>query len=119
MPLTKALVAFGEERYKTALELLYGVREHAIEFGGSEAQRDVLDRTLLEAAVRSGSGALANALASERVHLNPDNPYNWSKMAEALRLSNALSRAADSDVQSQALRSRVAKAIDGEIFATI
>ncbi|WP_045836519.1 tetratricopeptide repeat protein [Hyphomicrobium sp. 99] len=111
LPLAKALVAFGEERYGTALELLYGVRENAIEFGGSEAQRDAIDRTLLEAAIRSGRANLANALASERINLNPHNPYNWSKMAEALRLSNAVERARESDTRSQALKAEVFQAV--------
>lgn len=112
LPLAKAFVAFGEERYQTALELLYSVRENAIEFGGSEAQRDAIDRTLLEAAIRSGRANLANALASERVNLNPQNPYNWSKLADALRLSNAVERARESDTRSQTLRSEIFQAVN-------
>lgn len=111
-PLARALVAFGEDRYETALDLLYSVRENAIEFGGSEAQRDAIDRTLLEAAIRSGRFNLAGALASERVNLNPSNPYNWSKMAEALRLSQALERAGESDARSQSLRDEVLRSLD-------
>jgi len=112
LPLAKAIVAFGEDRYETALDLLYGVRENAIEFGGSEAQRDAIDRTLLEAAIRSGRANLAAALASERVNLNPNNPYNWSKMAEALRLSQALDRASESNARSQSLREEVLRSLN-------
>ncbi len=103
LPLARGLLAFGEEKYDVAVNELYAVREHAIEFGGSEAQRDAIGRTLLEAAVRSGRTSFANALVSERVHENPGNPHNWSKMAEVLRLSHALDQAAASEARSKAL----------------
>lgn len=111
LPLTQALVAFGEGRYGAAVDLIYAVRNRAIEFGGSEAQRDVLDRTLVEAAIRAGRSDIANALASERVHINPNNPYNWSKMSEALRLSHAVRRAADSAATAETLRRNTRSAI--------
>ena len=43
-------------------------------FGGSHAQRDVLDLTLIEAAFRSGQANLAAALASERVEARHESP---------------------------------------------
>ena len=43
---------------------LRGVREFAHRFGGSHAQRDLLDLTLIEAALRSGQAALAKALCA-------------------------------------------------------
>jgi hypothetical protein len=103
LPLVRGLLAFGEEKYADAVDELYAVREHAIEFGGSEAQRDAIGRTLLEAVVRSGRTSLAKALVSERVHDNPCNPHNWSKMAEVQRLSHALDQAAASEARSKAL----------------
>ncbi len=103
LPLTRGLLAFGEGKYGDAVDELYAVRERAIEFGGSEAQRDAIDRTLIEAAVRSGHTSLSKALASERVHDNAGNPHNWSKMAEVLRLSRALDEAAASEAKSKTL----------------
>jgi hypothetical protein len=50
------------------------VRPVAHRFGGSHAQRDVLDLTLLESARRSGDAALARALAAERVARKPESP---------------------------------------------
>ncbi len=50
-----------------AVRLLRPIRNIAHRFGGSHAQRDVLDLTLIEAALRSGQKALAAALAAERV----------------------------------------------------
>jgi hypothetical protein len=43
------------------------LRSHAHRFGGSHAQRDVIDLTLIEAANRSQQKALGAALAAERL----------------------------------------------------
>jgi hypothetical protein len=45
-------------------------------FGGSHAQRDVIDWTLTEAAVRGGMRNLAEALANERLAQKPHSPIN-------------------------------------------
>jgi hypothetical protein len=50
------------------------VRGIANRFGGSHAQRDVLDLTLIEAALRAGQQDLAKALAAERTTAKPDSP---------------------------------------------
>jgi hypothetical protein len=44
-------------------------------FGGSNAQRDVIDQTLLEAAKRSGRERLARAVVSERNLLRRESPW--------------------------------------------
>jgi hypothetical protein len=61
-----ALQAFGEERYADAVKLLRPLRSYAHRFGGSHAQRDVIDLTLIEAAKRSNQEALTAALVAER-----------------------------------------------------
>jgi hypothetical protein len=58
------------------VRLLRPLRAIANRFGGSHAQRDVLDLTLIEAALRSGQPALARALVAERVDLKPDSPLS-------------------------------------------
>lgn len=58
------------------MERLHGGRHIANAFGGSHAQRDVIDWTLTEAAVRAGSRDLAEALAHERLALKPHIPIN-------------------------------------------
>jgi hypothetical protein len=70
-PVARALHAFGRGAYAETVERLRPVREIAQRFGGSHAQRDLLDRTLLEAARRSGQLALARALEAERSALRP------------------------------------------------
>jgi tetratricopeptide (TPR) repeat protein len=74
LPVAQALQAFGERRYEDAVRLLRPVRSQAHRFGGSHAQRDILDLTLLEAAIRSGNRPLASALAAERSARRPESP---------------------------------------------
>ncbi len=70
-PFSRAIVAFGDGDYAAAVRLLRPIRAIAHRFGGSHAQRDVLDLTLAEAALRDGQFALARALGAERVDLKP------------------------------------------------
>jgi hypothetical protein len=73
-PVALAIKAFGEENYAETVRLLRPIRNIANRFGGSHAQRDILDLTLIEAAFRSGEKALATALAAERVEVKPTSP---------------------------------------------
>jgi hypothetical protein len=74
--LTRAIQAFGDGRYDDVVRLIRPVRPIAHLFGGSHAQRDVIDLTLIEAAFRAGERDLAKLLAAERVcraALNAEN----------------------------------------------
>lgn len=68
---TRAIAAFGDGDYRETLRLLRPIRSHAHRFGGSHAQRDIFDLTLIEAAIRSGDRSLAQALAAERAQRRP------------------------------------------------
>ena len=70
---------------------LLPIRYTVNRFGGSHAQRDVVQRTLLEAALRAGRYPLARGLLSERLGINPCSPYAWLKQAA---LSSAVGDAA-------------------------
>lgn len=85
----RAVQAFGEARYADAVALLRPLRRHAHRFGGSHAQRDLLDLTLLEAAIRADQQALASALAAERAAQRPESPLNRLFL---LRTENAKQR---------------------------
>jgi hypothetical protein len=74
VPLIRAVQAFGAGDYRTSAGLLRSVREIAHRFGGSHAQRDLIDLTLIEAALRGGASSLAAALAAERAALKPHSP---------------------------------------------
>lgn len=70
---TRAIAAFGDGNYAEAVRLLRPIRSYSHRFGGSHAQRDVIDLTLVEASIRSGDRALARALAAERAARRPDS----------------------------------------------
>lgn len=73
-PVVLALKAFGAGDYGQTLRRLREVRNIAHRFGGSHAQRDVIDLTMIEAALRSGEQTAAIALSAERAALKPTSP---------------------------------------------
>jgi hypothetical protein len=75
-PATLAILAFGEQRYDDTVRLLTPLRSVAHRFGGSHAQRDVLDLTLMEAAIRAGDRPMAARLAGERAIQRPHSPLS-------------------------------------------
>ncbi len=66
LPIGQAIQAFGAGDFARTANLLRDIRSHAARFGGSHAQRDVIDLTLIAAAERSGEASLARALRAER-----------------------------------------------------
>ena len=85
-PLAKAIHAFGRGDYAEAAELILPIRSIASRFGGSHAQRDVIDLTLIEAAIRAGDHGLALRLTRERERTRHDSPLSGAliRRAEAL-----------------------------------
>ena len=71
LSLLTAFSAFSSGDPAAAVESLIGIRPQASVVGGSHAQRDVIDLTLIAAAVRSGQTALVRALVTERVARKP------------------------------------------------
>lgn len=76
LPAAEAMQAFLNGAYRRTIEKLYAVRGVTHHFGGSNAQRDILGLTLVEAAIRDGQRGLAVALASERLGAKPSSPTN-------------------------------------------
>lgn len=70
-PAARAMQAYGRGEDALCVQLLRRIRATAHRFGGSHAQRDVLDLTLLAAARRGGMERLAEGLQAERVALRP------------------------------------------------
>jgi tetratricopeptide (TPR) repeat protein len=81
LPVCRSLVHFGRGEYRSVLSELLPIRAQVHTFGGSHAQRDAVERTLLEAAIRAGRLDLAGALVSERLSVRECNTYAWSKRA--------------------------------------
>jgi tetratricopeptide (TPR) repeat protein len=74
VPACAGVIAFGEGRYDEVVEQLYPIRTIANRFGGSNAQRDILTQTLIEAAIRDGQTGLASNLINERSVQKPFSP---------------------------------------------
>ena len=69
--ISQAIAAFGRGDFAGSVESLRGVRNHAAGFGGSHAQRDLIDLTLIAAAGLSGNSSLERALLAERAGAMP------------------------------------------------
>jgi hypothetical protein len=74
LPLMRGLLAFARGDFAGACELMHPARAVAQRFGGSHAQRDLIDQTLMAAAARGGSRALGRALINERTMSRPTTP---------------------------------------------
>jgi tetratricopeptide (TPR) repeat protein len=94
VPLVEGFAAFWRGDYEPAAERLYGARFIANSFGGSHAQRDIIDWTLTEAAVRGGLTSLGEALANERLALKPHSPVNRSFLTRAGAVASQAAQAA-------------------------
>lgn len=83
LPLIEGFKAFWQGNHDKALETLHGARYLANALGGSHAQRDIIDWTLAEAAIRSGRRDAAEAIANERISVKPHSPINQSFLKRA------------------------------------
>jgi hypothetical protein len=87
-PVAKGLYAFGRGDYAETVRLLDPIPAIASRFGGSHAQRDVIDLTLIEAAIRAGDRGKAASLAANRLAARPQSPLSrlFSDRAQALSI---------------------------------
>jgi hypothetical protein len=76
LPVARALCAFERRDFEITLDELQRVRAYANRFGGSHAQRDLLQLTATEAALRGGRRSLARALVGERLAQKPRSDFN-------------------------------------------
>jgi hypothetical protein len=81
LPLMRGLLAYSRGAMAEAVDLLYPVRAIAQRFGGSHAQRDLIDQTLLAACAQGGGAAVGRALLNERRLAKPATPLTEHWMA--------------------------------------
>ena len=70
----EALGAFARGDYDGAIRLLAPAVDRFVRIGGSRAQRDLFENTLLAAYWRSGRGAMAAGLLERRLDRCPTVP---------------------------------------------
>jgi hypothetical protein len=111
LPVCRSLLYFGTGRYAEAVDELLPVRTRVHEFGGSHAQRDAVERTLLEAAIRAGRHELASALVSERLANRAGCTYAWSKRALLLSRDGAAAAATAAAARQRELAAGIQAAV--------
>ena len=86
IPIAEAMEHFVDEDYARAVDRLLPVEAELWRMGGSIAQRDLIEWTLTEAAIRSGQRDVALSLANERLALRPDSVVNrlFQEQAETI-----------------------------------
>ena len=87
IPLVEGLMAFHRGAYDQAVALLQPVRFDLWRIGGSHAQRDIVDWTLTEAAVRGGLRDVALSLAHERLGTRPRSAVNRNFLRRAEQIA--------------------------------
>ena len=71
LALLEGFSAFAAGDPGRAIDLMIDIRPRADAVGGSHAQRDIIDLTLIAAAGRAGEASLARALVTERAQRKP------------------------------------------------
>lgn len=94
VPLMEGFFAYWRKDDRKAVELLHPARYAASVFGGSHAQRDIIDLTLMKSALRGGMRDYAEALVCERLALKPHSPVNQRFLRLARAPRTALAQAA-------------------------
>ncbi len=80
--LCRAVCAFSNGDYRLCVGLLEPVASDIVRIGGSHAQREMIEDTLLVALMKSGELAKAQALLEHRLHRRPSQRDTvwWSRM---------------------------------------
>ncbi len=91
LPLMRGLLALARGDADGAVDLIAPVRGCAARLGGSHAQRDLIDQTLLAAASRGSRRNLGRALLNERAMAKPMTPLtrHWTERLALPSLTRA------------------------------
>jgi tetratricopeptide (TPR) repeat protein len=90
--LMEAMVAFDKKDYATATDLLAYVKYKIVKIGGSDAQRDIFNILLLNAAIKSNNPhhlELARSLVNERKARKPNSPLT-DRIAQKMELKKQI-----------------------------
>jgi hypothetical protein len=87
LPASRAVLAHVEDRHADVVAELMPIRTTLARFGGSHAQRDALQRTLVDSAIRSGQVRLAGSLVDERLAVRETSVWSWRRRSQILTAS--------------------------------
>ena len=110
LPATRAVLAFAEGRYDATVSQLAPIRTTLARFGGSHAQRDALQRTLVVSAIRDGQFDLARALLDERLAVRETSVWSWRQRSLVVRATGDTTGVEHADQRAAAHRARFAGA---------
>jgi hypothetical protein len=77
-PLCRALADYVDGRYAAAADALDALRPTCYRWGGSRAQRDVVEDVLIDAAIRGDRADVAARVLTERTERRPNR---WDEAA--------------------------------------
>jgi hypothetical protein len=110
LPASRSVVAHAEGRHADVIADLLPVRTILSRFGGSHAQRDALQRTLVDSAMRSGDLDLARALLDERIGVRETSVWSWRRRGQVFAAAGDASAAELAEQRAAAAESRFAAA---------
>jgi tetratricopeptide (TPR) repeat protein len=110
LPAARAVIRYAQGRHDDVVAELLPIRRVFQHFGGSHAQRDALQRTLLMSALASGRNDLAAALTSERLSVRETSVYGWTQRAHLLHKLGRSMEAATAEANAVDNRNRFATA---------
>ncbi len=110
LPACRSVVAHAEGRHADVVADLLPVRTILARFGGSHAQRDALQRTLVDSAMRSGQLDLARALLDERLGVRDTSVWSWRRRGQVFAAAGDVSAAELAEQRAAAGASKFAAA---------
>jgi tetratricopeptide (TPR) repeat protein len=110
LPACRSVLAYAEDRHADVVAELMPIRTIFARFGGSHAQRDALQRTLVVSAIRCGQLDVARALLAERLSVRETSVWSWRRRGEVLRAAGDAGAADRADQRAANNASRFAAA---------
>jgi hypothetical protein len=107
LPVCRSIVRFATGDYRLVVEELLPQRGKFHQFGGSHAQRDAVERTLLESAIRARLNDIALALVSERLAVREASSYTWLKRAQVLSSTANLAESESANARAESIAASI------------
>jgi pentatricopeptide repeat protein len=102
LPIVRGVAAFGRGDYVEAVRLIDPVYDRIVGVGGSNAQREVLEDTLIEACLRAGHFDRAEELLRDRLSRRPRaRDFYWLGRAQAATGRSDAARASRDEARSR------------------